>query len=87
MQSKKNPTGNLSKYLPQNGIPSGTHTPLSQTLRDGPSSSKPRSHEYDATAPFPSDSSENVTELCAGEPGKLQDWPVEGKKIKIKIVC
>lgn len=63
--------------LPQKGIPSGTQIPLSQTRRAGPNNSKPRSHEYDATAPFPSDSSENVTELCAGEPGKLHDWPVE----------
>lgn len=40
------------EYLPQNGIPSGIHWPLSQTRRVGPSNSNPRSHEYDATAPF-----------------------------------
>ena len=57
--------------LPQNGMPSGVQLPLSQTLRAGPRSSKPRSQEYDATAPFASVSSENVTALCAGEPGKL----------------
>lgn len=70
----------IDKNLPQNGIPSGTQTPWSQTRRDGPSSSKPRSHEYEATALFPSDSSENVTKLCAGAPGKLHDSPVNLKK-------
>lgn len=59
--------------LPQNGIPSGVHWPLSHTRRAGPSSSKPRSHEYDATVPLSSVVSENMTELCAGEPGKLHD--------------
>lgn len=61
------------EHLPQNGIPSGIQFPLSHTRRDGPSSSKPRSHEYDATVPFCSDSSENIMLLCAGEPGKLHD--------------
>lgn len=57
--------------LPQNGMPSGVQLPLSQTRRAGPSSSKPRSHEYEATAPLINVSSENVTVLCAGDPGKL----------------
>lgn len=74
--------------LPQNGIPSGAHWPLSQTLRAGPSSSKPRSHEYDATVPLSSDVSENVTVLCAGEPGKLHDWPrSRRKKMEYVINC
>lgn len=76
-------------YLPQNGIPSGDQFPFSHTRLAGPSSSKPRSHEYAATAPLPRDSSENVTELCAGDPGKLHGCPDEMKqrneKKKIKI--
>lgn len=63
----------FSKNLPQNGIPSGAQLPLSHTLLDGPNSSNPLSQEYVATAPFANDSSENATELCAGEPGKLHD--------------
>lgn len=62
---------NFVMHLPQNGTPSGTQAPWSQTLRDGPSNSNPRSHEYDATAPLSSVSSVNVTVLCAGAPGKL----------------
>lgn len=58
-------------YSPQNGMPSGVQTPLSHTLRDGPSSSKPLSHVYDATAPLFKLLSENVTVECAGDPGKL----------------
>lgn len=58
-------------YSPQNGTPSGTQAPWSHTLRDGPSNSKPRSHEYCATAPLSSVSSVKVTVLCAGAPGKL----------------
>lgn len=58
-------------HLPQNGMPSGSHAPLSHTRREGPSNSKPRSHEYEATVPFISVSSVNVTVLCAGAPGKL----------------
>lgn len=54
-------------------MPSGVHRPLSQTRRDGPSSSKPRSHVYDAIVPLSIESSENSTWLCAGEPGKLHD--------------
>lgn len=34
---------------PQNGMPSGVQLPFSQTRRAGPSNSKPRSHEYEAT--------------------------------------
>jgi hypothetical protein len=59
-------------YSPQKGMPSGIQFPLLHTRLDGPSNSKPRSHEYVATAPFANDSSVNVTELCAGAPGKLQ---------------
>lgn len=54
-------------------MPSGVHRPLSQTRRDGPNSSKPRSHVYDAIVPLSIESSENSTWLCAGEPGKLHD--------------
>lgn len=59
---------------PQNGMPSGIHCPLSHTRRAGPNSSKPRSHVYDATVPLSSASSEKITLLCAGEPGKLHDF-------------
>lgn len=52
-------------------MPSGVQLPFSQTLRAGPSSSNPRSHVYEAIAALPKVSSENVTVLCAGEPGKL----------------
>lgn len=52
-------------------MPSGVQTPLSHTRREGPSSSKPLSQAYDATAPLPRLSSENVTVEWAGEPGKL----------------
>lgn len=48
--------------LPQNGIPSGSHVPFSHTLLDGPSNSKPLSHEYVATVPGPRFSSENMTD-------------------------
>lgn len=60
-------------HLPQNGIPSGAHWPVSHVRRAGPSNSKPRSHVYVATVPSPRLSLENVTELWAGEPGKLHD--------------
>lgn len=62
--------------LPQNGIPSGDHCPLSQTRRAGPNSSNPRSHVYVAIVPLSSDSSENSTVLWAGEPGKLHGCAV-----------
>lgn len=68
------------KHSPQNGMPSGIQLPLSQTLRAGPRSSKPRSQEYEAIAPLLNASSENVTELCAGDPGKLHDCAEITKK-------
>jgi hypothetical protein len=61
-------------------MPSGVQLPLSQARRAGPSSSKPRSHEYEATAPLLSDSSENVTVLWAGEPGKLHFFAAETRR-------
>lgn len=68
-------------HLPQKGMPSGVHWPLSQTRRAGPNSSKPRSHVYDAIVPLSIESSENSTWLCAGEPGKLHDCATnDGKK-------
>lgn len=67
-------------YSPQNGTPSGTQAPWSHTLRDGPSNSKPRSHEYCATAPLSSVSSVKVTVLCAGAPGKLHFCAARKKK-------
>lgn len=72
----------VKENLPQNGMPSGVQLPLSQTLRAGPRSSKPRSQEYEATAPFTNVSSENVTALCAGEPGKLHFCRAERKRRK-----
>ena len=60
---------------PQKGIPSGAQVPPSQTRREGPSSSKPLSQVYVATAPLPRFSSENVTWPWAGAPGKLHDGP------------
>ena len=59
--------------LPQNGIPCGTHVPLLlQILRAGPKSSKPRSQEYRATVPGPTDCVLNSTVLWAGAPGNPQ---------------
>lgn len=52
-------------------MPSGSQTPLSHTRLDGPSSSKPRSHEYDATVPLTKLSFVKTTTLWAGDPGKL----------------
>lgn len=54
-------------------MPSGSQLPLSHTRLDGPSSSKPRSHEYDATVPLTKLSLVNTTTLWAGDPGKLHD--------------
>lgn len=68
------------KCLPQNGIPSGDHCPLSQTRLAGPNSSNPRSHVYVAIVPLSSESSENSTVLWAGEPGKLHVCATKGKK-------
>lgn len=65
-------------------MPSGVHRPLSQTRRDGPNSSKPRSHVYDAIVPLSIESSENSTWLCAGEPGKLHDCAAKWKKEQTK---
>lgn len=76
----------LIVYSPQNGMPSGVQLPLSQTLRAGPSSSKPRSHEYEATAWLLSVSSENVTVLWAGEPGKLHFFWAEKRDVKKKEI-
>lgn len=70
-------------YLPQKGMPSGTQFPFSQTRREGPSSSKPRSHVYDATAPLLRVLSENVTVECAGDPGKLHFCAAIRKKEEI----
>lgn len=53
----------FDECLPQNGIPSGVHCPLSQTRRAGPNSSNPRSHVYVAIVPLSSESSENSTLL------------------------
>lgn len=75
---------NLFFNSPQNGMPSGIHCPLSHTRRAGPNSSKPRSHVYDATVPLSSASSEKITLLCAGEPGKLHDCAEIGEKKKWK---
>lgn len=72
--------------LPQNGIPSGDHCPLSQTRRAGPNSSNPRSHVYVAIVPLSSDSSENSTVLWAGEPGKLHGCAVIVKSRRKKFV-
>lgn len=63
-------------------MPSGVQTPLSHTLREGPSSSKPLSQVYDATAPLLKLSSENVTVECAGAPGKLHFCAAKRKKLK-----
>lgn len=61
---------------PQNGMPSGSHCPLSHTLLDGPSNSKPLSHVYVATDPCESVSSVNDTDECAGAPGNRHpSWP------------
>lgn len=68
------------KCLPQNGIPSGDHCPLSQTRLAGPNSSNPRSHVYVAIVPLSSESSENSTVLWAGEPGKLHVCATKEKK-------
>lgn len=78
-KSKRNKL--TKKYSPQNGIPSGAQLPLSHTLLDGPKSSNPLSHAYVATAPFPNDSSVNVTVLWAGEPGKLHDCAENKREI------
>lgn len=67
---------------PQNGIPSGVQLPFSHARRDGPSSSKPRSHEYDATDPWLSVSSVNVTVLWAGDPGNWHFFCCWAAKIK-----
>lgn len=70
-------------------MPSGIHCPLSQTRRAGPNSSNPRSHVYEATVPLSSASSENITLLCAGEPGKLHDcaaWEMERDKKKMLLL-
>ena len=67
--------------LPQNGIPCGTHVPLLlQILRAGPKSSKPRSQEYRATVPGPTDCVLNSTVLWAGAPGNPQPTDGSGKK-------
>lgn len=60
------------KYLPQKGIPSGTHAPFSHTRLAGPNNSNPLSQEYDAMVPSVKFVWENTTVLWAGEPGKLQ---------------
>lgn len=53
-------------------MPSGIHWPdLSQTLRDGPSNSKPLSHWYVATVPMVYVSLEKNTVEWAGDPGNL----------------
>lgn len=58
--------------LPQNGIPSGNHSPVdSQTLLAGPRSSNPLSQLYVAIVPVSNVSLENVTVECAGAPGNL----------------
>lgn len=76
----KNKTHKQHRNLPQNGMPSGVHCPLSQTRRDGPSSSKPRSHVYVAIVPLSIESSENSTVLWAGEPGKLHECAANEKE-------
>lgn len=59
--------------LPQNGIPSGSHSPDdSHTLLAGPKSSNPLSQLYVAIVPIGKDSLENDTVECAGAPGNLQ---------------
>lgn len=58
---------------PQNGIPSGSHSPEdSHTLLAGPKSSNPLSQLYVAIEPTGKDSLENDTVECAGAPGNLQ---------------
>lgn len=62
----------MKNDLPQNGIPSGSHSPVdSQTLLAGPSSSNPLSQSYVAIVPIGKDSLENNTVECAGAPGNL----------------
>lgn len=78
-------------HLPQNGMPSGSHWPLSHVRREGPSNSKPLSQVYVATVPGPNVSSENTTLECAGAPGNRQLFvsPVKRKKeenIKLGLV-
>lgn len=64
--------------LPQNGIPSGSHSPVdSHTLLAGPKSSNPLSQLYVAIAPECKVSLENVTVECAGAPGNLQRFSFE----------
>lgn len=72
----------VDECLPQNGIPSGVHCPLSHKRRAGPNNSKPRSHVYVAIVPLSIESFENSTLLWAGEPGKLHDWAAKQKKDK-----
>lgn len=72
--------------LPQNGIPSGDHTPFSQTLREGPNNSKPLSQEYEAIVPSVKFALENTTVLCAGEPGKLHFEKSVKEKLKHKCM-
>jgi len=64
--------------LPQNGIPSGSHSPVdSHTLLAGPRSSNPLSQVYVAIAPMVNVSLENDTVECAGAPGNLHRASVE----------
>lgn len=54
-------------------MPSGVHWPSApQTLREGPSSSKPGSQKYVATVATASESLEKMISECAGAPGYLQ---------------
>ena len=67
-------------------MPSGNHCPFSQTLLDGPSSSKPLSQAYVATDPGPKVSSENMTLEWAGDPGNRHPSPqTPGNKSPIKF--
>lgn len=64
--------------IPQNGIPSGSHSPVdSHTLLAGPKSSNPLSQVYVAIVPVGKVSLENVTVECAGAPGNLHLVSVE----------
>lgn len=58
------------KIIPQNGMPAGVQVPLLEQRRlEGPKSSNPGSHSYDATVPGRIKSGMNVTDAWDGEPG------------------
>lgn len=77
----------IKKKLPQNGIPSGSHSPVgSHTLLAGPRSSNPLSQLYVAIEPIGNVSLENDTVEWAGAPGNLHRVSVEVDKHPTKPV-